>query len=149
MVIRRACLADLDKLVENRLEFVSSICDISKKAEFKSRTREYLQRHLEGDTLLAFITENNGKIIASCILCIYDTLPTPSCLNGKSGLLLNVYTLKEYRRQGLAYRLLTQLIEEARRLEVKKIQLDYTDEGYPLYKKLGFEKLEREMVLKL
>ena len=76
-------------------------------------------------------------------------MPVPSCLNGKTGLLLNVYTLKAYRHKGLAYSLLTKLIEDAKRLGVGKIQLDYTDDGYPLYKKIGFKKLDREMGLKL
>lgn len=63
--------------------------------------------------------------------------------------MLNVYTLEAYRHQGLAYDLLTKLIEEAKRLGVGKIQLDYTDDGYPLYKKIGFVELDREMILKL
>lgn len=149
MEIRKVKLEDIDMLVDNRLEFICSIRNIPNIDEFKMNTKEYCKKHLEDDSLIAFIALDNGKIVASCILCIYETLPIPSCLNGKIGLLLNVYTLKAYRHQGLAYSLLTQLIEEAKRLEVGKIQLDYTDDGYPLYKKLGFEKLDREMVLKL
>lgn len=149
MDIRKAKLSDIDMLVDNRLEFVCSIRTIANKEEFRIRTREYLQKHLEDDSLLSYIAVDDGKIIASCILCIYETLPIPSCLSGKTGLLLNVNTLKEYRRQGLAYCLLTKLIGEAKLLGVGKILLDYTDDGYPLYKKIGFEELDREMVLKL
>ncbi len=149
MEVRKAKLSDIDMLVDNRLEFVCSIRTIANKEEFRMHTREYLQKHLEDGSLLCFIAINDEKIIASCILCIYETLPVPSCLSGRTGLLLNVYTLKEYRHQGLAYSLLSQLINEAKLLGVGKIQLDYTDDGYPLYKKIGFEKLDREMVLKL
>lgn len=149
MEIRKVKLSDIDMLVDNRLEFVCSIGNIANRDEFRMHTREYLQKHLEYDSLLAFIATDNGKIVSSCILCIYETLPVPSCLNGKTGLLLNVYTIKSYRHQGLAYSLLTKLIDEAKRLGVEKIQLDYTDDGYPLYKKIGFEKLDREMLLKL
>lgn len=149
MEIRKAKLSDIGILVDNRLEFVCSIRNIANTDEFRIHTREYFQKHLEDDTLIAYIAIDNEKIISSCILCIYETLPVPSCLNGKTGLLLNVYTLKDYRHQGLGYSLLTELIEEAKKLGVGKIQLDYTDDGYPLYKKLGFEKLDREMVLRL
>ncbi|QNU65411.1 GNAT family N-acetyltransferase [Ruminiclostridium herbifermentans] len=149
MDIRRAKLSDIDMLVENRLEFVYSIGNVEDKEAFKRLTREYFQKHLEDNTLLSFIALDNGKIISSCILCIYQTLPTPSCLSGKAGLLLNVYTLREYRRKGLAYNLLSRLIEEAKALGLGKIHLDYTDDGYHLYKKLGFEELHREMALKL
>lgn len=149
MEIRKVKLSDVDILIDNRLEFVSSIRNVENIDEFRIHTREYFQKHLEDDSLIAFIAINDGKIASSGILCIYETLPVPSCLNGKTGLLLNVYTLKEYRHRGLAYGLLTKLIEEAKKLKVGKIQLDYTDDGYPLYKKIGFKKLDREMVLKL
>lgn len=149
MEIIKVKLSNIDMLVDNRLEFVCSIRNIANRDDFRMHTREYFQKHLEDDSLIAFTAMDNGKIVASCILCIYETLPVPSCLNGKTGLLLNVYTLKAYRHKGLAYSLLIKLIEEAKRLGVGKIQLDYTDDGYPLYKKMGFEKLDREMVLKL
>ena len=149
MEIRKVKLSDIDMLVDNRLQFVCSIRNIADRDEFRMNTREYAKKHLEDNSLIAFIAMDNGKIVSSCILCIYETLPVPSCLNGKIGLLLNVYTLKDYRHQGLSYSLLTQLIEEAKLLEVGKIQLDYTEDGYHLYKKIGFEKLDREMVLKL
>lgn len=149
MEIRKAKLNDIDMLVDNRLEFVCLIRNIANIDEFKIQTREYLKRHIEDGSIIAFIATDNKKIVSSSILCIYETLPTPSCLNGKASLLLNVYTLKEYRHQGLACNLLTKIIEEAKKLKVGKIQLDYTDDGYPLYKKMGFEKLDREMVLKL
>lgn len=149
MEIRRAKLNDIDMLVDNRLEFVCLIRNITNIDEFKIRTGEYLKKHLEDGSMIAFIAAHNKKIVSSGILCIYETLPVPSCLNGKTGLLLNVYTLKDYRHQGLACNLLTKIIEEAKKLKVGKIQLDYTDDGYPLYKKLGFEKLDRQMVLKI
>lgn len=149
MEIRKAISSDIDMLVDNRIKFVCSIRNIEKIDEFRIHTKEYLQKQLGKDSLIAFIAIDNDKIVSSCILCIYETLPTPSCINGRAGLLLNVYTIKEYRHQGLAYCLLTKIIEEAKKLEVGKIQLDYTDDGYPLYKKIGFEKLDREMLLKL
>jgi len=149
MEIRKAKLNDIDMLVDNRLEFVCLIRNIANIDEFKIHTKEYLKKHLEDDSIIAFIAIDNEKIVSSSILCVYETLPTPSCLNGKAGLLLNVYTLKDYRHQGLACNLLTKIIEEAKKLKVGKIQLDYTNDGYPLYKKLGFEKLDREMVLEI
>jgi len=149
MEIRRADLNDLDMLVDNRLEFVCFIRDIANEHEFRINTREYLKKHLEDGSLLAFIAVENGEVVSSCILCIYETLPVPSCLSGRAGLLLNVYTIKSYRKQGLAYNLLTKLINEAKLAGVGKIQLSYTEDGYPLYKKIGFKNLDSEMVLSL
>lgn len=149
MVIKKAGKDEIDLLTENRMEFVSLIRDISNKDEFKENTRKYLKNYIEKDNLISYIAMEQEKIVSSCILCIYETLPTPSCINGKSGLLLNVYTLEGYRRKGLAIKLLEKLIQDAKALGVDKILLDYTDDGYGLYKKLGFEELDRQMRLKL
>jgi len=149
MDIRKAVFSDIDMLADNRVEFVCSIANIENKDEFRVYTREYLHKHFEDGSLLSYIAVDGGKIVSACILCIYQTLPIPSCMNGKTGLLLNVNTHKEYRRQGLAFTLISKLIEEAKLVNVSKIQLDYTDDGYQLYKKLGFTGLDSEMVLKL
>ena len=63
--------------------------------------------------------------------------------------LLNVYTQTEFRRKGHATTLLNLLIEEIKKRDVKKIILDYTNDGYMLYQKLGFTRLEHQMMLKL
>ena len=149
MEIRKAGFEDLDMLVDNRLEFVTSIRKIENIEQLRQDTKNYLSKHLNGDSLLYYICLDDNKIVSSCLLCIYDTIPTPSSLNGRRGLLLNVYTIEAYRRRGLASKVITQTIAEAKKREVSKIQLDYTDDGYPLYKSLGFKKLEREMELKL
>jgi len=149
MQIRKVKHEDIDLLVENRVEFVTTIRTIENIEEFKKYTKEYLEKHIEDGSIISYIAIDNSKIVSSAILCIYETLPIPSCLNGKIGLLLNVYTIKEYRRKGLAKKILNKVIEEAKLSEIGKIQLDYTDDGYPVYKKLGFEELDRQMILKL
>jgi len=149
MKIRKAEFSDIVSLVDNRLEFICSIRSIDNVDEFKKQTRIYLEKHIDDGTVVSYVATDKNKIVASCILCIYETLPTPCCLCGKNGLLLNVYTLKEYRKQGLAFNILTALIDEAKQLGIGKILLDYTDDGYALYKKLGFESLDREMALEI
>jgi GNAT superfamily N-acetyltransferase len=148
MEIRKANLNDMDLLMENRIEFVLSIRDLPDVAAYSLHTRAYFEKHLTDDTLLVYLAIEDGRIISSSLLSIYETIPI-SYLSGKTGLLLNMYTLEAYRRQGLASLLLSKIIDEARALGVVKIRLDYTDAGYPLYKKFGFVELDREMALNL
>ena len=148
MEIRKANLNDMDLLMENRIEFVLSIRDLPDVEQYSLHTRAYFEKHLMDGTLLVYIAVEDGKILSSSLLSIYETIPI-SFLSGKTGLLLNMYTLEAYRHQGLASLLLKKIIEEARELGVVKIRLDYTDDGYPLYKKFGFVELDREMALNL
>ncbi|HEX2938809.1 MAG TPA: GNAT family N-acetyltransferase [Ruminiclostridium sp.] len=149
MEIRRAGINDIDLLTENRVEFVSLIRNIQDPETFKNQTRQYLREHINDGSIICWICVDAGKIVSSCLLCVYTTIPIPSSINGKSGVLFNVYTLKKYRRQGLAKTLLNKLIEDARKVGVGKISLDFTDEGYYLYKSSGFVKNERTMELRL
>lgn len=149
MEFRRAVQEDLDAVLENRLAFVTSLGALSDVDGFRRKTRAYLERHLADGSLICMLCIQDGEIRSSCMLCVYETLPTPSAPNGKCGLLLNVYTLEAYRRQGLARRLLRMLIEEARSVGISKIELSATEDGYPLYQSLGFYLMEKEMRLKL
>ena len=149
MEFRRANRADMDMFLDNRIEFVTSIRNISDIESFKQSTRQYLQEHIDKDDLIIFIATEESRIVSSCMACIYQMVPLPSCPSGKLAELLNVYTIEEYRNKGYAIKLLHMLIEEVKNCGVKKILLDYTDMGYPLYKKLGFKELDRHKELSL
>lgn len=53
--------------------------------------------------------------------------------------MLNVYVSPEYRRHGTASQLMKLLISDAREMKLDYIELKASADGYPLYKKLGFE----------
>lgn len=148
MEYRRANRSDIDLFVKNRIEFVTLIREISNIEDFENKTQEYLKEHIEKEDLIIFIAVDKNTIVASCMACIYQTAPKPSCPNGRSAELLNVYTLKEYRRNGHAEKLIRMLIQEVKNYGVEKMVLDYTDMGQPLYEKLGFIPLQNQMQLR-
>lgn len=156
MTIRLATTEDLQQLCEHRFSFIKSLkkLDVSESTpqhilsffeQFKSDTYHYLEKHLCDGTLQAFIAIENEQIVSSCLLCIYDLLPTPKNPSGKEGCLLNVYTLPAYRKQGFATALLTQALDYAKCNHIGLIHLSATDEGLPLYQKLGFILQEKEL----
>lgn len=139
----------MDAFVENRMEFVTSIRNIENVDLFREKTLEYIKNHINDDNLIIYVAIDKGEIISSCMLCIFETAPIPSSLDGKVGELLNVYTKKEYRRQGHSSKLIKLLIEDAKEKGISKIILEYTKEGYSLYKSLGFKDTYRHMEYKL
>ena len=74
-------------------------------------------------------------------------MPTFDHPTGKRAHLMNVYTMKEWQRQGIARRMVSMLIDEARKRGVTEISLDATEEGRPLYERLGFTPSTEGMVL--
>ena len=53
-----------------------------------------------------------------------------------------------YRRQGIAYKTLDLLVQDAKNRGITAISLEATDMGRPLYEKYGFVKMNDEMELR-
>ena len=63
---------------------------------------------------------------------------SPAFITGKTGTVLNVYTMPTHRRKGLASKLMTMMLEDAAAHQLSVVELKATDDGYSLYQKLGF-----------
>lgn len=147
MEFHQAGKSDLDAFLQIRLAMVASIRDIPDPLGFRESTRRYLETHIGGDDLVIWLATTGGIIASCCVACIFTSAPLARCLSGRSAELLNVFTLPEYRRQGLATRVIALTTAELRCRGVEKLLLEYTDAGLPLYQRLGFEPLERQMRL--
>jgi RimJ/RimL family protein N-acetyltransferase len=81
--------------------------------------------------------EIDGKLAATTTLL---------CYGRRLGWLGMVLTVQEYRRRGLARRLLTKVLEQADHMGVETVKLDATEQARALYEQLGFryeEAIER------
>jgi GNAT superfamily N-acetyltransferase len=103
----------------------------------------------ERGTHQAWLAEADGQVVG-CVLLIWWAMP-PSFDNfrRKRGYVSSVYTVPEYRRLGLARRLMTLLIDAAREQGIQRLLLNASDMGRPLYESLGFVTPSREMELNL
>lgn len=82
----------------------------------------------------------NEKDIVSCaFLLIVEKPMSPSFITGKTGTVLNVYTKPEYRKKGYAKKLMNMMLEDAKAENVSNIELKATEDGYSLYRSVGFE----------
>ena len=80
-----------------------------------------------------------GRLVAAAYLLIIEKPANPSFLNGLDSEVLSVYTEEGYRGRGICSQLMKNMIDYAAEHEISRIDLVATDEGYPIYKKLGFE----------
>lgn len=150
MEIRKATEKDLEALFTFRMEFIKDMRnhEITIPEEFQHSTYEFMKEHLADDSLSAWIAVEEDEIIASVIVSYYQILPVMSNPFGKNGYVLNVFTCPEYRRHGIATKLLKLMLQEAKERNVGKLYLSATEMGMLVYKKLGFEVLTNEMVYK-
>ena len=147
MEYRMATDRDIGLLVRSRLETLRAVNGLEEDYRFSESFVEAGRKFfLEGDqsTVLAL----DGDRVAGCAtMCYLELMPTFSHPTGKRAHLMNVYTDPARRRQGVAARMVSMLIEEAWNRGVTEISLDATESGRPLYRKLGFRDSDECMVL--
>ncbi|MDE6591490.1 MAG: GNAT family N-acetyltransferase [Oscillospiraceae bacterium] len=137
---RKANPADIPVIIEMRLGYMRETHeDITEDTLgfIASQSAGYFQEHLNRDCIV-YLAEEDGRI-AGCIFFLLINKPSsPLFITGKTGTLMNVYTLPEFRRRGIAEKLVSMAIEDGRAWDLSYIELRATECGYPLYKKLNF-----------
>ena len=117
--------------------------DINKEMEV------FFRRKLEDGSLVQYLLEENGKIIATAGILFFKLTPSFTCTNGVRGYITNMYTAPEYRCRGIATTMLGKLRDIAVERKVTRLMLGASVYGRPVYKKFGFEDLEDWMYMDL
>ena len=102
------------------------------------RLPDYYRKHLNKD-LFAYVCREKERIAGCCFLYIMEKPPNPAFVNGITGTILNVYTRPEYRKKGVAGKLIKLLLSDSEKIGLDFVELKATDAGYNLYKSIGFE----------
>ena len=140
MEFRTATLNDLDQVLDMRIAYLKDIhvkLDDKEMGALLKHLPDYYQRHM-GKDFFAYLALDDGKPVSAVYLLIIERPANLSFITGKTGILLNVYTIPGYRKRGLASVLLNMAIEHAKTFNVSNIELQATDMGIPVYEKLGF-----------
>lgn len=135
---------DINELIRMRIAYMiddfGSITEVERKG-METHLPDYFARKL-GTELIAFIAKDEGKIVSAAYLHIIEMPANSVLLNGLYGEVLSVYTEPNYRGQGICTKLIKNLVEYGRRIGLGRIDLSATDEGYPIYAKIGFKDKE-------
>lgn len=134
-----AAKSDVSELVELRVAYLSEDFGELTNEQVASLPDElipYFERHLNKD-LFVFVARDE-RIVACAWLLLVEKPPSPRFPHGRTGVLFNVYTQPDRRHRGLASSVMRELIDAARTMQLDVIELNATDDGYPLYLSLGF-----------
>lgn len=141
MIFEKATIQDISALTNLRIAYLQedlgTITDIDLEL-IKTSLPLYYKKHLNKD-LIVYVARNKVDIVSCAFLLIVEKPMSPSFITGKTGTVLNVYTKPEYRHRGYAKELMTMMLEDAAAQAVSIIELKSTEDGYTLYKSVGFE----------
>ena len=140
MIFEKADQNDINDLVELRIAYLlEDYGEIApdKLSLISDNLPDYFHTHLNKD-LFVFVCRDESILLGCCFLCVSEKPSNPSFVNGKTGTVLNVYTKPQFRKQGIAGKLIKLLLSQAEKLNLDFVELQATDSGYKLYKSMGF-----------
>ncbi len=117
--------------------------------DLRPALQDYYRRHIADGSFISWLAVDGGKIIGTSGMSIVEKPPYFGCPSGKLGLLSSMYTDPNYRRQGIAKKLLSLVVDAARDYGCGAVQITASDMGVLLYTDFGFVKNENFMQYKL
>ena len=101
--------------------------------------RPWVRQKMEQGEFFTWLAEDDqGRVAAGAGLWVQEWPPTPQMVLGRRGYVLNVYTHPDYRRRGLARRLMLLIEAWCRERRIPILTLHASADGRPLYDALGF-----------
>ena len=137
---RRAKMEDVPALVALRIAFLEEISGAKiSDSKLDESLAGYFNNGISSGEFVAFLAQADSKVIASSGLVIHRHPPSVNNPSGREAYIMNMYTVPEYRRRGIATRLLEMLVEYARENGCGKVSLHAMEKGRAIYLKAGFE----------
>jgi hypothetical protein len=139
--IRRASLSDIGTIIDYRIIFLSKTYGAA-SPEMESRLRkslpEYLKRSFENNSFISWIAEYENNPVGFSGMVIREQPGNFEIPEGRTGYILNMFTLEDFRNNGVCKMLFQKLLDEACFLNLEKIELHATVDGEPVYRMFGF-----------
>ena len=135
---KKATIEDLDLLTKTRVEVLRAANELPEDtdmSEVEKQSHDYYKKALVDGSHIAYLIFDGESFVGAGGVSFFQVMPTYHNPSGKKAYIMNMYTVSEYRRRGVAYQTLDKLVQEAK------------DMGRPLYEKYGFVKMDHEMEL--
>ena len=140
MNVERATTDDIPELVELRLAYLTEDSGPLDRdvADAIARDLPGYYRERLGRDLIVYVVRDRDSIASCAFLLVVRKPMSPAFPTGMTGTVLNVYTRPAWRRRGMARALMETMLRDTREMGLSVVELKATDDGYPLYLKVGF-----------
>ena len=149
--IRLATRADIESISHHRARMFTDMRELPVELfeSFRAQSKETLHQMFEHGQYIGWLAspqDQPEKIVAGAGVQLREVPPHPQpdadgkigIVSGQQAIIQNVYTEPAWRRRGLAMLLMKEIISWARKTGIDSLVLHASDEGRPLYEKLGF-----------
>jgi GNAT superfamily N-acetyltransferase len=149
--IRLATRADLDVVSDHRARMFRDMGELppEKFETFLAQSKETLRSMFEHDQYVGWLVSPQDQpenIVAGAGVILRRVAPHPQqvtngqfeIVSGRQAIIQNVFTDPEWRRRGLGTLLMKEIIAWSKKTGIESLVLHASDEGRPLYERLGF-----------
>ena len=145
--IKIATKDDIEDMMSSRLEMLKVVNNLPEDYKYTDEMIKKSRDYFLNGNHLSVLAYDEGEVIGCASMSFIRIMPTFDHPTGKRAHLMNVYTRSEYRRQGIARKMVGLLIDESWKAGATEISLDATESGRPLYESMGFVDSTECMVL--
>jgi GNAT superfamily N-acetyltransferase len=148
--IRAATINDIPEILRQRCAMYEDMGhrDADTLEQMASLSADYLARAMSDGSFRAWLASAENRFVAGGAIIISPWPAHPYDLECRRATILNVYTYPEFRRRGIARRLMQTMIDWCAGEGLARVALHASADGRHLYESLGFEP-SNEMRLKL
>jgi len=143
-----ADINDINTLVEFRKKQLIDEGQIP-NTNIDNELRAYFLSIFEDENSVMFKSTKNGAIVAIGGVYFFQYPPSFKNISGKIAYVHTIYTKNEYRKQGIAYHILTLIVEETKKRGCVRMILDASEQAKSVYRKVGFIEANGYMKLNL
>jgi GNAT superfamily N-acetyltransferase len=150
LLIRQSTPDDLSEILRQRRGMYEDMGfkDDAALSAMVSTCEPYLTTALADGSFQSWLAVDGKRMVGGGAVLITPWPSHPYDLECRRATILNVYVYPEFRRKGIARRLMQTMIDWCREQGLAAVYLHSSKEGRPLYEALGFEPTS-EMKLKL
>lgn len=116
----------------------------SDRTDFIHECASWFATELASGSTVVWVADNAGMIISQICIRIVRKIPTPRKFENYIGYITNVYTLPDYRNQGIGTQLMEYVKQWAHEQKFDVLFVWPSDRSRPFYQRAGF-KLENDI----
>ncbi len=137
----KAGIEDVESLVNNRILFALELSGEQNEVAIESlrnQMTQYFSKAILDNTCISIIAKCNGMVVGIGSMHLREMPGNFKNPSGKWAYIMNMYTVPEYRRNGICKSILNLLVEEGKKSGITAFELHATKEGEKVYIQEGF-----------
>ena len=145
MNIIEATAKDIKQLVSHHIKMFEEIwerkgqkIETAKLKEIEKAYSEKLEKQIPAGNCKAWVFKNGNQLAASGAISIVSYAPVPNDTNHIIAYLHSMYTEKDFRGRKYAKSIIERAIQYCKENGINRVVLNTSDDGKPVYEKVGF-----------